>query len=491
MNGLDKVISEVYDEFQSIHSLFNENITRLNDDLDVQSITIKKEFSVDELEQLLHVLKHFKAYVNPDGTLLSDFLEEVKIKINSVESISNLNIQYEKREILSKFSELDYIFFDCPSMLMNLSKKQYSTKNPYKVNIAAPNINKIETVFFNFIPLSKLNGSESLNKIPIEKSYLQNIDFYYNLLRTDGALNYKNSFLYIITNLNDSNKDEVLTQNIKRNLYYDVLEFISENVNKDIFILKGNKTIKISKERSFNTENYINLMAIFVFLVSGEKFLEKITIVRTVFSIYLNDHNSLNHVDEKLSLIWDTVQHYFHSYVSDDLKDFFKNRDSLFKEAMTVSRLINEQTDKLNTAINSSLISLVVGATVSTYTSLTKNNLVILIISLIIFFSFSIVYYFFTKKHVNDRKHLIKIQFNHFINNVYILEERDKHLFREKYLNLPSRLLTSTLGRFKYLFILVNLIIFVIFTLLYLYSNFSLLKALFLIFGFIISKIIM
>lgn len=470
MDYLD-IVSEIYKEYQFIHSLFDSSIS-LNDDLEVLSITVKKDFYEKELEELLCNLKNFKVYVNPSGVLLSDFMEEVKMGIHSLDIISNINIQFEKKTVISTFEKLDHMFFDCKSMLKNLSNSHYQPNIQKKYNIALPDINRVETIFFNFIPFSELYKSNGINDVPINKSYVENIEFYYQLLRLDKSSNNNNPFLYIITKSSPENDKEELTLNIMQKFYRDVLEFTSDSTSQDMYSFKGNKTIKIYKDQVFNTASYNDLNKLFIFLVSGEKFLEKITIVRNVFSIYLNDENTLDEFDLKLNEIWDTIQHYFHSYVSEDLKDFFKNRDSLFKEAMAVSRSINDQTDKLNTAINGSLISLVVGAAASMYTSIVKNNLVILGISLAIFIGFSIVYYLYTKKHVKDREGLIKNQFEHFINNVYILEEKEKQTFKNKYFKEPSTLLMSTLKRFKYLFFGVNIFIFILFVSLLLYSLF-------------------
>jgi len=465
---LEKIIEELLNEYESVHSQFGKNVKRVNDDIDLLSITIEKNFNKHELEFLRDTTKKFETFVNPGGQYLTDFLEDIEAgaSIYLFEDVRDLNIQLDKKSFIEKFGNLDNFFFEHKSMLSNLKKCVYTDSMLVKLNIALPRISELETIFFRFIPIKNLSLTTPLNLVEIEQSNFDHLNFF-NTFHKSESKNI-NPFIFIMNNSENSNPVQNEFQiAIKRELYAEVLEFVSDQSNENEFVFRGKKSLIISKSNEFNTKNYHDLVLLFMFLVSGEKFLEKITMVRNVFSLYLNDENSLDSLDEKLDKIWKTIQHYFHNYIAENLKDFFKDRDSLFKEAMAVSRSINEQTDKLNSAINNSLISLVIGVTVSTYTSLAKDDIFILVISLCVFLGFSIVYYLLSKKHVNERIYLIKSQFDHFINNVHILESLEKETFREKYMRNPVNILKKVLVRFKILIICLNLSVFFLFAVLY------------------------
>ncbi|WP_394191150.1 hypothetical protein [Paenisporosarcina quisquiliarum] len=462
---MNTLFVELFNEYNSIRTHFGKNVKKVNDDIEILSITIVKVFSKVELEEFSEKINRFKIFVNPSGMFLSDYLDEVAEQIYTIEEITELNIQLEKSEFIQFFSNLDYFFFDVESMLKNLSKKTYSSTNPYKLNIVLPEINSFETIFFNFTSIETLNRESKLTLVETDQSYNDPLDFFSSLYKLELTYGNTNPFLYIIKNFHINTKDE-LQKSIMKRFYIDFLDFISDQSDENNFLIRGNKSLKINKSVDFSTLNYYELVNLFMFLISGEKFLEKITIVKNVFTLYLNDEISIGTFDEKLEKIWKTIQHYFHNYITDDLKDFFKDRDSLFKEAMTVSKSIKDQTDKLYTAINSSLISLVIGVTISAYTSFARDDVFILVVSLIVFISFSVVYYQFSKKHVNERITLIKDQFNHFVDNIYILENTEKETFKAKYLLLPIKILNNVLLRFKYLIVYMNISVFFLFFLL-------------------------
>lgn len=467
------IISELMTEYDSIHSQFGPYIKKVNDGIELLSITVNKEFCEEELEILQKENKHFDIFVNPCGLYLSDFLDEKEASIRSLNEIVDLNIQLEKNDFTRLFPNLDFFFFDYKSMLSNLAKNVYTDAVPKKLNIAIPRIEAVETTFFRFLPVEELSSSNPLNLIDIETSYIKNMTFFNTLHKTENTFSFINPFLFIIKDFKTDSTENKFKQSLMQKFYLDVLEFISDESNESCYLFRGKKSLKISKNTTFTTDNYLKLVNLFIFLVAGEKFLEKITIVRNVFSIYLNDENTLVNFDSKLDEIWKTVQHYFNNYISDNIKDFFKDRDSLFKEAMSVSKSINDQTDKLNNAINNSLISLVVGLTVSIYTSLAKNDIFIMIISLTVFLSFSIVYYQLSKKHVEERRVLTTDQFNHFIDNIYILENHEKEIFKTHYLKNPINILKTVLNRFKNLIVWLNIIVLLVFTIFYFKAFFA------------------
>ena len=93
-------------------------------------------------------------------------------------------------------------------------------------------------------------------------------------------------------------------------------------------------------------------------------------------------------MDAKIVEINKTSKHYFEKYVQEDLEDFFKSRDTVYKEALNTSKAINEQNDKINSYINASLIAFLI----LSMTFIFKNfkifnlgNLIFAFVSLLIF----------------------------------------------------------------------------------------------------------
>src|SRR5699024_8462372 len=71
---------------------------------------------------------------------------------------------------------------------------------------------------------------------------------------------------------------------VKHYFYLMMLEYLSDKYEQGSFILRGDRTSKITKNGDFQTKSYTDLNKILDFLITEEKYTEKFLITKKVFS---------------------------------------------------------------------------------------------------------------------------------------------------------------------------------------------------------------
>lgn len=446
--ALEKILNE-YKEFQVILSVLDSN-WEINERLRLIEFKTESELTIEFIKKLSNLVERFEIFCNPFTQDCKEVLEDLEKNLIQIEDIDSVSIQLEKN---TNIGALDYYFFDKECALKSIQELKNSN-NGIKVNMGIPEINYIETETISFIPLNNKLHFDSIEKRTIDDNTKKNIKFYLSNNKK-GIQNYFfNPYAFLL--LDNPHDDKELVNIIKRFFYLTLLESLSDKKSEYEFVIRGEKNIKLIVESNFETSNYESFKKLFEFLISAKKYTEKYLIIKKVFSLYITDQENLTSMDSKLSNIWKTVNHYYDHYIEDNLKDFFKTKDQLLKEAMNVSKVIYEQTDRINTSIVASLLSIIIVFVTTLYRSMDNLTISFFASIVLIFIVFSFVFYNLINSSASKRFELTKDQFKYFIDEISVMQPKEVKKLEETYLDSPNKELKITIKRLKVILITIN-----------------------------------
>ncbi|MGE6503560.1 hypothetical protein ACQKF0_26035 [Bacillus wiedmannii] len=457
--SIEKIYS-LYDEYQSICSLLTQDQKHYDLIEKEKFIEIRqtKDIDITFLKKLKTIVKNFDIYCNPFQDDFSDVLEDLERGSISESEIDSVAVSFDKDALTESLLNIDYIFLDSHSAIKAISKI-HPDQGTYKINIGIPNNENVETDLFKFISLVKDMSVVDILKKEIDSNTSKHIEFYLSNNRNKDHNHYYNPYSFVTKETNNSKFNKLLQEEF----YNIMLECLSDKKEADQFVIRGEKSVNISINENFSTENYKKFLDIFSFLISHQKYTEKFIISKKVFSLYINDKETISDLDNKLPAIWKTINHYYDHYVEDNIKEFFKTKDQLLKEAMNVSKVIYEQTDKINSSIIASILSIVVLIVTTLYRSLDKITISYAFSILVVFFIFSLLYYYLMHDSSYKRYELTKKQFEYFIEEVSLIQNDELTALQNTYLIKPFEELKSTLLKFFIIIGSINLFLLIAF----------------------------
>ncbi|MFY0742122.1 hypothetical protein AB1K09_06270 [Solibacillus silvestris] len=416
------------------------------------------EFKVNGLSEFkdINFLKNYNYFeVTFDGESINYLLEILKHNPNY--PINECRVRLNKELLLEKpeMELIDFIYFDENSLISNILDIEINEVR--KINIGLLNEPDFETKTCNFINLKTID-LENFQTIQINDYDLELMNRL--IANSDVSYTYYNNLFSYIPSKNTINT--TFQKDIIRKFYTLFFKQISYKEENGIFDIRGKKKIKIRQDIDFSVNNYYIFKDLTEFLYSNDKFLEKFIIVKNVFSRYIHDVETFSSIDKKIIEIFKTTKHYFEKYIQEDLEDFFKNRDVIFKEAVNVSKSINEQNDKVTSYINASLISFLILILSFVYKNFSNISFWPVATAQIGFFIFSWAFYYYIDTSSNERYETVKMQFNLFLDKMGIIQEEEKNEILKSYLTKPNEDLTKSLDRIKELFIYANLVLFIV-----------------------------
>lgn len=447
-----------YSEFQSILALLNVEY-EMSETLNVVEIRLVKDIELPVLVKLKDTIRNFEVFCNPFSSDFEDIIEEVERGSINIKEIESVSILLEKNDFLEHGVNLDYIFFEAKEAVRMLPEMALSLGA--KINIGIPNIHNLETETAVFYSLHKDFKLEGILRKPIESVVENNMTFYLSNNKNINQTIYNNPYSFIIVESETENNE--FAEIIKHNFYLSMLDCLSDKFEDDCYILRGEKTVSIKNIAEFKTENYMDFINIFNFLISEKKYTEKFIIIKKVFSLYIIDNEDINDIDEKIIKIWKTVNHYYDHYVEENIKDFFKTKDQLLKEAMNVSKVVYEQTDKISTSIIASILSVIILIATTLYRSINNLSILYFLLIILIFLVFSIIFYYLMSNSSKERYKLTKSQFIYFINEISLMQPDEIQELQDTYLEKPYTVLKNTLGKLLGILVVINLVLFIAF----------------------------
>lgn len=459
-------IGEIYDEYIRIVDIIDPSEYKLVET--EKMLQIELECPANDVEKLiqLNTCDYFEVLVKGTSYDLNYYINDdgLSLKEGASSTLDGkiIRITYNKVELMHALKNIDYFFFfqqEASDFILQCKK----APTEFKLNIGIYNISPFETNILNFINISDIEQNSS-EKIPITKEIKHKIDIFLN--HTDMKFNKLNN-IYTYMPLNDKfDSSNILQYNILKNFFICFYKCLSYKNSESTFNIRGKKSITITIKDSIISNNYTSYKKIVDFLFSDDKFLEKFIIVKNVFTRYATNVESFETLDQKIIEIQKTINHYFEKYVHDDLDSFFINRDTVYKEAISMSKLINEQNDKIVAYINTTLISILALGITFTYKNITDLNLNLLIVSAIILLFFSIMFYRIIYNNSISRSKSIEEQFDMFLNKMGIILEDEKIEIKEIYICKPKNNLMTALNRIKSILIFANtmLIMFILFS---------------------------
>lgn len=452
--SIQKMI-DIHEEFQAILSLVGRTRT-IVEDLENIEINLEDNITLELLKKINAVVSQFGIYCNPFSSDCNEIILEIEQGILEIEEIESISINIDKKSILNEDSNLHYYFLDINSALNSLvfiGKQGDSCK----INIGIPFYESVETELLNIITLNAETDLAQIEKKAIKNNIDESIKLYLSYNKKGNHNYHYNPYTFVISNASTTHKL------IQRHFYQTTLDFLSDKSNNDKYIIRGEKTVNVRKSEDFTTENYEDIVWILFYLISEEKYMEKYLISKKVFSYYIIENMDLSGLDDKMPNIRKTIRHYYNHYIEDDIKDFFKTKDQLLKEAMSVSKVIYEQTDKVNTSITASLLSVILLLVTTLYGVIESITVVHLLAILLVFLIFSLFYYRLIKKSSIKRYSLAKAQFMYFINEISLIKDSEVFALKKVYLNDPFEELDRTIRKLFNVLFTINYVLFLVF----------------------------
>lgn len=452
MSSVNHMIQSIHDEFMALSSLtkpYNAALQETDRILQLEFVGLDSEEVLYELNSI----QYFDVYCGSDTLKLTIQKYENQYSDLSMEHIKEqrFRIKYNKNADKDYVKGLNYYFFIEEKAVDFLSSFRFTPNE--KVVIGIYNIEAFSTPVFQFVDLSTNDHQSHEREI--------NTDFITKIERMSKNSNnkidhHKCVLAYTIEEINTGCSFQ---EKIKRLYYKSFFETISYKYTEYNYDIRGKKNITIFQDENFSVENYLAFVELIDFLYKDDKFLEKFIIIKNVITRYIQDRASFSDLDKKILEISKTARHYFETYIQNELDDFFKNRDTVYKEALNTSKAINEQSDKINTYINASLISFLILVMTFIFNNFEVFNPKNLFLAWIGFMIFSFTFYGFVYKSSNERFETIKEQFDLFLDKMGIILLSEKEEIISAYLNKPYDDLQKSLKRIGDLCITINILL--------------------------------
>ena len=455
-------IFDLYREYKKILSIVSETSFKVSETEGLIDITIDSKFSLDLLRELSLSVKFFDVNCNPFPLSFNEVMDDLNENFKKIDEITSISINKEKFCYIKDIVNIDYIFFNKKYAIKSIKNfENVSARN--KINIGIMDSRDLETELFNFIDLQSNIHLEIPKPKQINSEVSDNILFYLSNNKDNKHHFFYNPYAFLITSNETKNEEIELAELVKKRFYLLMLESLSDKEKSDRHTIRGEKNVDIIFNTTFSTVNYVIFLKILNFLISHYKYTEKFIITKKVMTLYLNNDEDLNDLDNKLPDIWKTINHYYDHYVEDNIKDFFKSKDQLLKEAMNVSKIIYEQTDKVANSINASIISILILFLTTLFKTMSDLNIKLAGIFILFFSIFSYFFYSLTKKISEDRYRLSKDQFEHFVNEISLIQKDEAMNIKTTYIDNPYKTLSKTLETLSITLIVINIIIFLFF----------------------------
>jgi hypothetical protein len=458
-------VKEIKDEYEIALSILESSNYTVIEESNKLSIRVNAP-DFDLLNKINDSLKNFVVHPNVDKTsyILADLLEDLSLNLITIDKVNHILLVLDKKKFIEKITQIDYLMFT-PAFINTLQKVSKPLNN--KLNILHfLSSESFSTHLINFFPTSQ--DVETLAPIKIDIQKANEVSAFLSHNKHINQDIFFNPFAFRIVNpLNI--QDEVISKEIKKYFYHCFIEALSDsfNLESNKYVLNAKKKISILKDENFSTQNYLTFCTIFDFLVTEHKYTEKYIIIKKVLTIYTHHECTITEIDKNLGNIWKTTHNYYDDYIEDNIKDFFDTKDQLLKEATSISKLVYEQTDKVNTSIVASILSILVVFATTLFRQISTISLITLVFILLIFIVFSVTYYAVIRKSSLNRYELTKDQFEYFVSDVSFLDETELKKIKKYYLEDPFNQLEITLVAFRNILIGINMIAGVITILLY------------------------
>jgi len=456
MTKTNIIIENIYAEFIALNELTTNYCPTITENEYMLQIEFKGLDSRMMLEKLMQ-LQYFEPLNDNDSPslIIQKLDSNLPFSMDDVKKIM-WRIQYNKSIEKVYVQNLDYYYFLPDEAIKLLTSNHLFDKSEEKKLIGLYNIESFETPIFKFFNI--LTDSEFNHVRTIKDDILTPINRL--LTNTDQKFNlYNNVYSFLIVN---PNFECNFQQSIIREYYKSFFKLLSYKYEDGQYDIRGSKKIIIQADNDFSTTNYSVFTNLVDFLFKDERFLEKYIIIKNVFTRYVHDKESITSLNTKIIEINKTTKYYFEKYVQEDLNDFFKNRDTVYKEAINTSKSINEQNDKINTYINASLISFLILAVSFLLKNVSSLSIINLIVATACLLIFSVSFYSYISKSSKERYITTKNQFVLFLDKMGIILSDEKEELTDTYLKKPKDDLLKSLSRIRDLLISSNVVLFVI-----------------------------
>lgn len=318
--------------------------------------------SVENFKEDLHY--SFKDVLNKENL-------KIKITINKEEFIKYYNTDQLNFFIFSTINQFVNNFSKDPKTnfnKLNLNKK-------VKIFILDFDINQqLSNNYMTILSISKIDitNSEEISSSAIEKyNRIQNnfdykkIDFYTDIPHF-WDINYEDSTL----------------------LEQSILTFFSLISNKKLedpntFLIRGYHNLEFTIDSKFQTVNTKILINLIDFTLDSEKHHDKILILRSVITTYLNNFSTTEHFCTQLNSIYDSTKYQFSMYVQNEVKIFIEQKNQVLNETHNLARQISTLTSQVTNSLRNAIISLLATLIASSIPDIGEkldNKLILLIL---------------------------------------------------------------------------------------------------------------
>jgi hypothetical protein len=209
----------------------------------------------------------------------------------------------------------------------------------------------------------------------------------------------------------------------------------------------------------FEVKNIKRIYSLFELIYDDKRYMDKIEIVRHVFTLYLNDGDTIEELDKRFPKILKTVENNFQSYIQEKIEKFFNQRKDLEKEAREAAKEAKSSTDKITQQINVLMLTLIT-ATFTSIFAYSKSGLVIFYLAILFHALYIFLALLINWFGYHNRSNEISVSFDNYSSNFSVLSSDKNTEIKEMYINKPIKKLRNIFCLYK--FISVSLIILLI-----------------------------
>lgn len=380
----------------------------------------------------------FYIQYNSSTILSHNDLKDIDTGIFNLKSVVILVIELDKKSLFScKFDHGCICFLELEgfeSYLETFEQDRIFNTARLKQDIYLPIEREYENQYIRLLPIKQLKGTRELSYISeesIEKVKITSKIFFKNIVSRENIMN---PYVFYFEDL----ENETLSAIFNHLLFISITHYLCNYHHDNQFIFNGKKEVTIGTAQKFTTQNIHKYFDIFRFVYDEDKFIDKATIARNVFTVYLNEQSDLKEIDDRLEIIHNAVYAHFEAYATKKIDKYISNRKEIEKEAFKAATDLRNEADKMIQSISTTLLGLVTTGLVSII-AYTKGEKWIFLVAIAFFIFYVVINAIVSSWNYWNRGEEIKEQLDVYLKEIPSLTDKDINDIKDRHLSKPIK----------------------------------------------------
>lgn len=208
-----------------------------------------------------------------------------------------------------------------------------------------------------------------------------------------------------------------------------ILYFICNKGTSDRFLIRGYKELEIENDDStiqtVDDDVVEKAYELYNSIYSIQTY-DKLLISRNVITIYLNEKNTMFDFVNNIDKIIRAYNSSADNYVKDKIKNFFDKKKELEKYVRDTSESISKQIATISDNMMKSWLALIAAILGGIATYFAKANPWLIALFFLLFFIFTLLLLIYQLKVTKEEKKLNEESFEHFLQNIDVLDDDRK-----------------------------------------------------------------